>query len=494
MDALNFETPIGEGLWSPGSLRPITSHSTNRYAKRALADPFIMEIPPGLFMRSKEPEPGYLPPLWSAHIHPEGQLYFVHEGSLRVVMHRPETLEIAWCWIRYIEGLISDAEITVSGDIELFLQLEGPDCAYYFVDHATCTQFWLESSDTERLDLPTVTSTSQLRIVLEQLYWVHVEHFPMHLQPLPISKLEEIISIFQHGLCDQMTSRGSTFNYTAKDCTVFVNILLGCRGNMNNGHTTWIIARLWSIVGTNEPLDFFTNNFFPDHNRYLTFYGEENSRLSREQSVLWDPEPKYPWISSLLAYCTFKTSDLHLARLDDVFVDHMVYADRWEQLVGDCLREWRVTMSGALAGIALHLPIFVLESPLPTMSIASTALLISSLGSSVFLNHVYEPMEHLTATDAMNYLDDIESPVFKFQFTALAFSLPKALLLWGYLILLANGLLVVIKYLGVEAAFGLAGLFLLVAFTLYGTTSATSWSNVMNISWWGRTEAAIPIV
>jgi hypothetical protein len=94
----------------------------------------------------------------------------------------------------------------------------------------------------------------------------------------------------------------------------------------------------------------------------------------------------------------------------------------------------------------------------------------------------------------MNYLDDIQSPVFKFQFTALAFSLPNSLLLWGYLVLLANGLLVAIKYLGAEAAFGLAGLFLLVALTLYGTTSATSWSNFMNISWWGRTEAAIQIV
>lgn len=94
----------------------------------------------------------------------------------------------------------------------------------------------------------------------------------------------------------------------------------------------------------------------------------------------------------------------------------------------------------------------------------------------------------------MNYLDDIQSPVFKFQFTALASSLPKALLPWGYLVSLANGFLVVMKYLGVEAALGLAGLFLLVAFTLYGTTSATSWSNFMNITRWGRNESAIQIV
>jgi hypothetical protein len=36
------------------------------------------------------------------------------------------------------------------------------------------------------------------------LYWVHVEHFPMHLHALPIQKLEEIIMIFSHGLCGEL--------------------------------------------------------------------------------------------------------------------------------------------------------------------------------------------------------------------------------------------------------------------------------------------------
>ncbi|KAF8143682.1 hypothetical protein K438DRAFT_1783529 [Mycena galopus ATCC 62051] len=450
-----------EEEWVPGSLRPITSNSTNRYGQRAL--------------------PGYLPPLWSAHIHPEGQLYFVHEGPLRVVTHQSETLEMVWRWIQHIEGLLSAAEIKVSGDIELFLELEGQDCAYYLVDHANCTQFWLENSDTEKLDLPTVTSTSQLRIVLEQLYWVHVEHFPMHLQALPTPKLEEIISIFQHGLCGQ------------SDDISWFNLQLHGKELQ---HEQWTHHLDYWYKLQDFSWFLLTHPYSPvvEYRWYLTLYGEENSRLSREQSVLWDPEPKYPWISRLLAYSTFKTSDLHLARLDDVFIDHMVYAHRWEQLVESCLKEWRASASGALAGLALHLPFFVLDSPLPMVSITSAALLTSSLGSSVILNHIYEPMEDLTATDAMNYLDDIQSPVFKFQFTALAFSLPKALLLWGYLVLLANGLLVVTEYLGVEVALGLAGLFLLVAFMLYGTTSATSWGNPMNISLWGSKKSAIQIV
>jgi len=387
-------------------------------------------------------------------------LYFLREGPLRVVteayLYQSETMEIAKRWIQHIENLLSDAAVKISGDIELFLELKEQNCAYYFVDHAAHTEFWLKYSDTDELGLPTVTSTSQLKTVLEELYWIHVEHFPMHCQSLPTSKLEEIISIFQHGLCDQMTSRVSTFPYTAQDCTVFVNMLQACRGNMNDGHTTWVIARLWSII---------------QRHRYLAFYGQEHPRLSRDQAILWDPEPKHYWISTLAAYCTFKTSDMYLARLDDVFVDRVVYADRWAQLVGDCLGQWRPLASGAFVGLVPHLALLVLNTPSPALSIASAALFSLSLGSSVLLVHRYEAMERLSATDAMNYLESIQSPLFKFQFTAFAFSLPKAFLLWGYLVLLANGLLLAGEYLGLRVALGLTGLSLLVILTLYGTTS-----------------------
>lgn len=106
-------------------------------------------------------------------------------------------------------------------------------------------------------------------------------------------------------------------------------------------------------------------------------------------------------------------------------------------------------------------------------------------------------MEGFSATDAMNYLESIQSPVFKFQFTALAFSLPKALLLWGYLILLANFLLLAAKYFGPGTAAGLGGLALLVILALYGTTSETfqsSWDNCRSLFRRGSEVAEIQIV
>lgn len=65
-------------------------------------------------------------------------------------------------WIKHIEALLSDVEIQISEDFELFVEIEGENCAYYLVDHATCAQFWLESSDTDKLGLQQVCSASQL--------------------------------------------------------------------------------------------------------------------------------------------------------------------------------------------------------------------------------------------------------------------------------------------------------------------------------------------
>jgi hypothetical protein len=35
-------------------------------------------------------------------------------------------------------------------------------------------------------------------MALEELYWVHVEHFPMHLGGLPSNVIGELISVFSH--------------------------------------------------------------------------------------------------------------------------------------------------------------------------------------------------------------------------------------------------------------------------------------------------------
>ncbi|KAJ7120005.1 hypothetical protein C8R46DRAFT_127852 [Mycena filopes] len=445
------------------SLRPITSTTSNRYHKTTRVHPSSMEIPPALFTASREPEPRYLPSLWTAQVHPEGQLYFSREGpQLRVVtdeyMYSARTAETVCHWAEVIEGLLSSAGVVVAPNVELFLQLEGEEgCAYYLVDHATYTQFWLEKSSTELLGLREVISTSHLQIVLEELYWTHVEFFPSHLPGLPADKLEELTSIFSFGLCDQMTSYTSTFPFPAQMCEGFLRLLQGRKG-LKDSYTTCIVARLFSLI---------------DNNKILTFHGQETARLNRDQEVVWNEKQHLGqgWISSVFSGITFRTSEIHRARLEDNFVDHVVQTERWAELVESGLEEWRTSAIWALAGLLLCLPLLGLRSLFPALAPVPAGLLAAALGSALFLDHRYRPMKAFSCTPAVEYLESVHSPKFRFQFLALSFALPRALQLWGFVLILINYLLVVKEHLGLNATLASLGFTTLLVLALYGPTS-----------------------
>lgn len=72
----------------------------------------------------------------------------------------------------------------------------------------------------------------------------------------------------------------------------------------------------------------------------MNFYGQKFARLSRNQAVLYDPARKYPGVSTLAARLSFNLSRKYLLKLDDVFVDHIVYQERWKDLIAGCLKDW----------------------------------------------------------------------------------------------------------------------------------------------------------
>lgn len=60
-------------------------------------------------------------------------------------------------WAQRLEERCCSEGISLSNDVELFLQLnesEADHCAYYFIKHGTRTQFWIDNVDTEALGLP----------------------------------------------------------------------------------------------------------------------------------------------------------------------------------------------------------------------------------------------------------------------------------------------------------------------------------------------------
>jgi hypothetical protein len=176
-------------------------------------------------------------------------------------IHDPEILDKITYWISTIDDLLKEKDMQSTPDKELFLALDGEDCKYYLVDYATKIQFWLHPMSTDDLNLCGVLSDSHLKIHLESLYWKHVEHFPMHSGPLKIECLDELMSIFSHGLAgkkaspfcfkspthclpDKITSSTSTFFHDKEQCKDFVKLLNNARNYLSDGHQICLIGML----------------------------------------------------------------------------------------------------------------------------------------------------------------------------------------------------------------------------------------------------------
>lgn len=132
-------------------------------------------------------------------------------------IYSPQIMEKVNHWLGEVEDSLVRKQVDLSDDVELFLQIDGDDSAYYFVDHSSHTQFWLDAVDTDAMDLPPAVSLSHLsepfprsprnvltatvtELALQELYWIHVEYFPMHRQGLASSTLEDLIGVFTHAL------------------------------------------------------------------------------------------------------------------------------------------------------------------------------------------------------------------------------------------------------------------------------------------------------
>ncbi|KAJ3766076.1 hypothetical protein FB446DRAFT_417049 [Lentinula raphanica] len=494
--------PSEKALRFLDNLRPITSLSNGRYDKRSFATPGSVVLAPGFQNPMYDVishachiaysdrilplnRPHYLPSQWTAHIHPEGQLYFHRNSTLRVTtdayLYNPEVLDLVILWVKTIEARIEANNLPLSPSIELFLLIENTGCAYYFIDHASRSQFWLEAIPSEELNIPDVDSPSHLSeffchspcamfthprqgLYLEYLYWTHVEHFPMHFGGLPVKVVQDLLCVFSHALTDQITSQTSTFFYTQDECAKFIKILKLARDNSFDGHQVCVVARLWSQVCSN---------------RFLTHYGQANSRLNRDQAIIYDSPRASSWVSAVARRTTFHASDAYLAKLNELFVDRLVYFNQWQSFIRRCRHGWRTSFWTAFAILSLHGFLFFVQSE-PLLVIASASLAATSLFTSLILLYRYDRLESddACAYDVYEHLSALQSTKYNFQFVALSFALPNALQIWALIFLALNSLLVLSNFVGIFCAAS-CGLFVaLVLFSLLRITSERSWDGL----------------
>jgi len=271
-----------------------------------------------------------------------------------------------------------------------------------------------------------------------------------------LKDVDALFCVFSHATADHLTSRLSTFPYSQGECHKFMDILKQCRDYVTDGHSTCVIARLWSLVC---------------HHRYVTHYGQEHARLSRTQAILHGTSEN-PYVSAVVSRLSFKASEAYLAQLNDLFVDRLLYVDQWRPFVSGCLHDWRRAGYMACSTLMLHLA-FVFLPTHPIVVIASVFLFSASLVSSVLLVHRHENLENAPASQAIAYLEAIHSPKLQFHHVALVYSLPKTLYLWGLIAFFANCMVVVAKNLGLHFAGGLCVLVMFLIVVLQRITSTS---------------------
>ncbi|KAK1225099.1 hypothetical protein PQX77_011968 [Marasmius sp. AFHP31] len=422
------------------TLRPTTSEWTGRYERHARASLGKAVLKPG-YLPCAENKPSYLPPCWSSYVHPEGQLYFARDSPLRIVteadLYEPQTLAQVLHWSKHIEMLVEEKEMPLSEHIELFILIEDDGCSYYFIDHLTRTQFWLEEYETSELGIPEVASASHLQIALTELYWIHVEYFPMHIGGLPTKVADELISIWCHGLADQITSNTSTFVglWPREESSHLLNILKMARDDLSDGHQVCVVARLWRSIC---------------HHRFQSHHGQKVARLSRDQAILHPAGPS-PRVSGLLSLLTFNASTRFHTQLADNFVDELVHTSVWQPFVKRAVREWNWASIEAFGILLLHALLFYLPGSL-ILGVISAFSLITSILCSTLLRQQYSGMDDASSSEIYTHMNAIRSKKFGFHIAAFIFSLPTALQIWGLLLLCANGLIALVAYTGTPFA------------------------------------------
>jgi len=126
----------------------------------------VFSIEFSLFLNQLATRPIHLPPQWSASVHPEGKIYFHQNSGLRVVtesyLYNSVTAENTSAWVIEVEERASKKGFTFTDRTELFLELDGNDCNYYFVDHGARMLFWIDIYSTSELGISPVASSSHL--------------------------------------------------------------------------------------------------------------------------------------------------------------------------------------------------------------------------------------------------------------------------------------------------------------------------------------------
>ncbi|KIJ32148.1 hypothetical protein M422DRAFT_783561 [Sphaerobolus stellatus SS14] len=308
----------------PSDIKPTTpdAFSKRRYDKKYLENFQISHrlIPAGLPSSIDSTPPG-----WTEHIHPEGQLYYIHTG-LRIatesnVMKHHKLLEEKG---RELRAQMSNGNWD-HDDAEIFLNLIFEDknlLQVYMVDHKARTIFYPWDLTSKELELDPVFSETHMEMQRKYLYWNHVEFFPMHIE-FPKHECEETLSKLIHAESDGLTSYTSTSVYTPEQCAKFGRVLTS---KLATGHKTCVLARLNKEIYKGM---------------FLNFYGQPPARLDRLTRIYPIPQWNTHPLLNLVICLFFGLHEEYRIAIQNITVDGVINVERWKDFLTSRIEEWQ---------------------------------------------------------------------------------------------------------------------------------------------------------
>jgi hypothetical protein len=251
-------------------------------------------------------------------------------------------------------------------------------------------------------------------------------HHESHEQQF-VQMLDNLGDIISHGQADRLTSKTSTFPYTADTCRQFLKLLSRKKGQRVDGYTLCYAARLAGAIA---------------NQRFMTFYGQQHAQLDRLQEMFSTDVLQHKWLATAGNILMWGIP-LHFNNLlDDLYVNEQVYADQWTHFVSVCLAEWTTSLSWSFPVFIASILLANVRGGTISTSIPSVLSCAVSIASASCLHLRHKPLEESSAAAGARYLRFARSSTLGFVPLSVAFSLPRASYLWSIGFLTAQFLFV----------------------------------------------------
>ncbi|CAE6440796.1 unnamed protein product [Rhizoctonia solani] len=362
-----------------------------------------------------------VPEGWVEFIHPEGRPYY-YNSELRVVtetyLRHPNQLAFIEEWYSVFRQL-RNRVLPSASNLDVFLDCDGRNtCRYYMIDHANKTICWLRQRQTSDIGIADVRSVLGLRALLFEEYWTHLEYVPKNENHLGAVR-SELQGTLASCLVDHMTSEGSTSPFTKTECKSYLFSLNQAAESGHMLYLNWSIARIMGLLV---------------HSRNVNLYGQYGARLDRTATVEGRRHPPrsegYMYKSVLLGGGPV----IHLNRLENLWVDRIIYTHHWRGLINDLTEEWSTAVAGA--GVMWASNVVFVASPSVDI-ITKTACGISAIAAGatgIFTLHMIREHRSLGkyAAHAANYFQLYENHATGLQGLSIKYSIPWAGVMWSF--------------------------------------------------------------